>query len=66
MNKLKAFRAAIFYMLDNPLRHQNVADSYQYFEDGVLLLEDGKVKKAGSCRRNSGRSARGGRDRLLP
>ncbi len=49
MIKLKAFRAAIFHMQDNPLRHENVADSYQYFEDGVLLVEGGKVKKAGAA-----------------
>ncbi|MCF6276040.1 MAG: guanine deaminase [Robiginitomaculum sp.] len=43
----KAYRAGIFHLLDDP---QNDVDAYQYFKDGLLIVEDGHVKAVGSYR----------------
>ncbi|NGN96374.1 guanine deaminase [Grimontia sp. S25] len=42
----KAFRAAILHSLANPT-DVGLEDSYQYFDDGVLLVADGHVVKVG-------------------
>ncbi|WP_443192319.1 guanine deaminase [Pseudomonas indica] len=42
--KLKAYRAAILHSLADP-SEVGIEQSYQYFEDGVLLVEDGRVVK---------------------
>jgi guanine deaminase len=47
MVQLKAYRGSIFHMLDNPIYRQSPDDAYQYWEDGVLLVENGKIKAAG-------------------
>ncbi len=44
---LQAYRAQIFHFLDDP---QKDADAYQYFKDGLLLVEDGHIKAVGSYR----------------
>ncbi|MDD2902053.1 MAG: guanine deaminase [Syntrophales bacterium] len=44
---MKAYRAAIFHLVDNPVRTPNPAAAYQYWEDGLLLVEKGKIKAAG-------------------
>ena len=40
--KLKAYRAAILHSLADP-SEAGIEQSYQYFADGVLLVEDGRV-----------------------
>lgn len=47
MRTMKAYRASIFHLLDNPAQAQNPADAYQYWEDGLLLVEGGKIKSVG-------------------
>ncbi len=42
----KAFRAAILHSLANPT-DVGLEDSYQYFDDGILLIADGHVVKVG-------------------
>ncbi|MGE8496465.1 MAG: guanine deaminase [Pseudomonas sp.] len=42
----KAYRAAILHSLADPAV-VGVEQSYQYFEDGILLVEDGKVVQVG-------------------
>ena len=58
MQPLKAYRGSIFHLVDNPIQVQNQADAYQYWEDGILLVENGKIqarapqqKFCQSCRR---------------
>ncbi|SDL93975.1 guanine deaminase [Pseudomonas indica] len=46
--KLKAYRAAILHSLADP-SEVGIEQSYQYFEDGVLLVEDGRVVKVGAA-----------------
>lgn len=45
-NARKAYRAAILHSLADPAE-VGAANSYQYFEDGVLLVADGKVEQVG-------------------
>lgn len=45
-NTIKAYRAAILHSLADPAV-VGVEQSYQYFEDGVLLVEDGKISAVG-------------------
>ncbi len=45
-NAVKAYRAAILHSLADPAV-VGVEHSYQYFEDGILLVEDGQVVKVG-------------------
>lgn len=47
MQPLKAYRGSIFHLVDNPVQVQNQADAYQYWEDGILLVENGKIQAAG-------------------
>ncbi|MCD8512154.1 MAG: guanine deaminase [Nitrincola sp.] len=42
---VKAFRGSILHYLDDPRRHPETAR--QYFEDGLLLLRNGKVEAVG-------------------
>jgi guanine deaminase len=44
---MKAYRAAIFHLVDHPGQVQTPADAYQYWEDGLLLVDHGKIKAAG-------------------
>ena len=39
----KAFRAEILHFLADP-NQTPLADSYQHFADGILLVEEGRVK----------------------
>lgn len=42
----KAYRAAILHSLADPAE-VGVEQSYEYFEDGILLIENGKVAQVG-------------------
>jgi guanine deaminase len=42
-----AYRAGIFHLLDDPQRDK---EAYQYFKDGLLIVEDGHIKAIGSYR----------------
>lgn len=44
---MKAYRAAIFHLVDNPAQTPNPAEAYQYWEDGLLLVDQGKIKAVG-------------------
>lgn len=44
--KPNAYRAAILHSLDDPAE-VGVGASYQYFEDGLLVVEDGKISAIG-------------------
>lgn len=46
---MQAFRGSVFHMLDNPWRQDDVSEAYQYFEDGILLVDDGKIAAVGSA-----------------
>jgi len=43
----QVYRARIFHLLDDP---QVDVESYQYFKDGLLIIEDGHVKAVGHYR----------------
>ncbi|MBM7060781.1 guanine deaminase [Pseudomonas sp. UL073] len=45
---LKAYRAAILHSLADPAE-VGVEQSYQYFDDGVLLVDDGRVVEVGAA-----------------
>ena len=45
---IKAYRAAILHSLADPAV-VGVEQSYQYFEDGILLIENGKVVQVGAA-----------------
>lgn len=47
-NTRKAYRAAILHSLADPAV-VGVEQSYQYFEDGILLIENGKVAQVGEA-----------------
>lgn len=47
-NTRKAYRAAILHSLADPTV-VGVEQSYQYFEDGILLIENGKVAQVGAA-----------------
>jgi guanine deaminase len=47
-NTRKAYRAAILHSLADPAV-VGVEQSYQYFEDGILLIENGKVAEVGAA-----------------
>jgi len=47
-NTRKAYRAAILHSLADPAM-VGVEQSYQYFEDGILLIENGKVAQIGAA-----------------
>ena len=42
----RAFRAAILHFRDDP-GIESAEESYEYFEDGLLVVEDGKVARTG-------------------
>ena len=42
-----AYRASIFHLLDDPGKDNN-SDAMQFFEDGMLLVDNGHVVKVGS------------------
>ena len=44
----RAYRAALLYSLDDPAR-VGVAASYRYLEDGLLLVEAGRIRALGSA-----------------
>ena len=44
----QAYRARIFHLLDDP--QNDVESSYQYFKDGLLVIENGHVKAVGNYR----------------
>lgn len=41
-----AYRGSIFHLLDDPAKSK---DAYQYIEDGLLVVENGKVKQVGEA-----------------
>ena len=47
-NTRKAYRAAILHSLADPAV-AGIKQSYQYFEDGILLIENGKVAGVGAA-----------------
>ncbi|WP_278618522.1 guanine deaminase [Ectopseudomonas oleovorans] len=47
-NTRKAYRAAILHSLADPAM-VGVEQSYEYFEDGILLIENGKVAQVGAA-----------------
>lgn len=47
MSEKQAFKGAIFHMTDNPWEKERARDYYQFHEDGILLVENGRVKKIG-------------------
>jgi len=48
-NNLKAYRAAILHSIADPTQ-VGVEASYQYFEDGLLLVENGQIAKVGHAK----------------
>ncbi|MGH8352000.1 MAG: guanine deaminase [Pseudomonas sp.] len=46
MNNLKAYRAAILHSIADPAQ-VGIEQSYQYFEDGLLLVENGQIAAVG-------------------
>lgn len=46
MANIKIFRSSIFHFLRKPEKHSD-ANCYQYFDDGLLVIENGKVKMLG-------------------
>jgi guanine deaminase len=48
MNDVKAYRAALLHSLADPSQ-VGVEQSYEYFEDGILVIENGKVARVGSA-----------------
>jgi len=46
MPNIKAFRGSILHFLKHPA-HRNDILSHQYIDDGLLILEDGKIKNTG-------------------
>ena len=46
MSRPQAFRAAILHSLADP-REAGTEQSYEYFEDGLLIIENGKVAQIG-------------------
>ncbi|MCW8093246.1 guanine deaminase [Alteromonas sp. ASW11-130] len=45
----EAFRGSILHFKANPALHENEAESYEYFEDGILVVKDGKVDAVGKA-----------------
>lgn len=46
---MEAFRAELLHFIDDPDRVSE-SESYRYFEDGMLIVDDGKVIAAGSAK----------------
>lgn len=50
-NNVSIYRASILHFLDAPQHHENNnGKCYQYFEDGLLIIENGKVKAVGEAK----------------
>lgn len=47
MNKVMAYRGSILHFLCAP-QQQHDTESYQYFDDGLLVVENGRVKMVGA------------------
>jgi guanine deaminase len=45
---MQAYRASLLHFLDDPDRVDE-EDSYEYFDDGLLLIEDGRVVEIGNA-----------------
>ena len=43
-----AIRGSLLHFLDDPAEH-DPADAYEYYEDGLLIVEDGYIAKIGSA-----------------
>ncbi|WP_160152640.1 guanine deaminase [Microbulbifer sp. ALW1] len=54
MSQRKAFRSAILHSIADP-REVGIEASYEYFEDGLLVVEDGKVLEVGPAEQLLGR-----------
>ena len=48
MSQAKAYRAALLHCLADP-REVGIEQSHEYFEDGLLVVEDGKIVKMGDA-----------------
>ena len=46
-DKITGYRGKVFYFIDSPVEVTDVKDSYKYYEDGVLYVQDGKILEAG-------------------
>jgi len=46
---LSAYRAEILHFLHEPKSEED-SESYQYFQDGILLIENGKIKGVGDAK----------------
>ena len=46
MDRFKGFRASILHFLEK-LSSKDKSHTYEYYEDGLLILENGKVKELG-------------------
>uniref|UniRef100_UPI0028AAD9BC amidohydrolase family protein n=1 Tax=Stutzerimonas nitrititolerans TaxID=2482751 RepID=UPI0028AAD9BC len=46
MSQIKAFRASILHSLADP-HEVGIEQSHEYFDDGLLIIEDGKVAQIG-------------------
>src|SRR5690625_6688192 len=44
---LQLFRASILHFLDDPSETTSTSTCYAYWEDGLLVVEDGKIKAVG-------------------
>jgi guanine deaminase len=47
MQSLKAYCGSVFHLLDNPMPAPNPTEAYEYWDDGVLLVENGRIKAVG-------------------
>ncbi|WP_417781522.1 guanine deaminase [Stutzerimonas xanthomarina] len=48
MSQAKAYRAALLHCLADP-REVGIEQSHEYFEDGLLVVEDGKIAQIGNA-----------------
>ena len=48
MPQAKAYRAALLHCLADP-REVGIEQSHEYFEDGLLVVEDGKIARIGAA-----------------
>ena len=48
MSRTQAYRAALLHCLADP-REVGIEQSHEYFEDGLLVVEDGKVARIGAA-----------------
>lgn len=47
-SKNQAYRASILYFVEDPSQSVKPESSYRYYEDGLLIVKDGKVAAAGN------------------